>query len=116
MTISLMATKLQAAMAIEGKFSEEGLNAMSNNEDLLTQIANNVVEGMSQSVDVDVFSKGKINSTQIKEENKIRLIDSPPPKPIQTLLERKKKEKTKLRFVTQTDEDSLSLSSVLAAM
>ena len=116
MTISLMATKLQAAMAIEGKFSEEGLNAMSNNEDLLTQIANNVVEGMSQSVDVDVFSKGKINSTQIKEENKTRLIDSPPPKPIQTLLERKKKEKTKLRFVTQPDEDSLSLSSVLAAM
>ena len=116
MTISLMATKLQAAMAIEGKFSEEGLNAMSNNEDLLTQIANNVVEGMSQSVDIDVFSKGKINSTQIKEENKTRLIDSPPPKPIQTLLERKKKEKTKLRFVTQTDEDSLSLSSVLAAI
>ena len=34
-----MATKLQASMAIEGKFSEEGLNAMSNNEDLLTQIA-----------------------------------------------------------------------------
>ena len=53
--ISLMATKLQAAMAIEGKFSEEGLRAMSNNEDLLTQIANNVVEGIKDTVNEDIF-------------------------------------------------------------
>src|SRR5699024_1908151 len=44
--LSLMATKLQASQAIEGKFSEEGLHAMSNNEDLLTQIANSVVQGI----------------------------------------------------------------------
>lgn len=54
-SLSLMATKLQAAMAIEGKFSEEGLRAMSNNEDLLTQIANNVVEGIKDTVNEDVF-------------------------------------------------------------
>lgn len=54
-TMSLMATKLQAAMAIEGKFSEEGLRAMSNNEDLLTQIANNVVEGIKDTVNQDIF-------------------------------------------------------------
>lgn len=53
--LSLMATKLQAAMAIEGKFSEEGLRAMSQNEDLLTQIANNVVEGIKDYVDEDIF-------------------------------------------------------------
>lgn len=53
--LSLMATKLQAAMAIEGKFSEEGLRAMSNNEDLLTQIANNVVEGIKDTVSEDIF-------------------------------------------------------------
>ncbi len=53
--LSLMATKLQAAMAIEGKFSEEGLRAMSNNEDLLTQIANNVVEGIKDTVNEDIF-------------------------------------------------------------
>lgn len=53
--LSLMATKLQAAMAIEGKFSEEGLRAMSNNEDLLTQIANNVVEGIKDTVNQDIF-------------------------------------------------------------
>lgn len=53
--LSLMATKLQAAMAIEGKFSEEGLRAMSNNEDLLTQIANNVVEGIKDTVNENIF-------------------------------------------------------------
>ncbi|MCY7865952.1 SNF2-related protein [Bacillus spizizenii] len=57
--LSLMATKLQASQAIEGKFSEEGLHAMSNNEDLLTQIANSVVEGIRHTVDVDVFGKAK---------------------------------------------------------
>ena len=54
--ISLMATKLQAAMALEGKFSEEGLRAMSNNEDLLTQIANSVVEGIKNSVETTNFT------------------------------------------------------------
>jgi superfamily II DNA or RNA helicase len=53
--LSLMATKLQASMAIEGKFSEEGLRAMSNNEDLLTQIANSVVEGIKDTVQVQSF-------------------------------------------------------------
>lgn len=53
--LSLMATKLQASMAIEGKFSEEGLRAMSNNEDLLTQIANSVVEGIKHTVATQVF-------------------------------------------------------------
>lgn len=53
--LSLMATKLQASMAIEGKFSEEGLRAMSNNEDLLTQIASSVVQGIEQTVQVQTF-------------------------------------------------------------
>lgn len=65
--LSLMATKLQAAMSIEGKFSEEGLNAMSNNEDLLTQIANSVVEGIKHSVDVQVFQKTSIVSQREAE-------------------------------------------------
>ena len=46
LALSLMATKLQAAMAIEGKFSEDGLNAMSNNEDILTQLAASVADGI----------------------------------------------------------------------
>ena len=66
-TLSLMATKLQAAMALEGKFSEEGLRAMSNNEDLLTQIANNVVEGIKDTVNQDIFkATAFVKSTQVK--------------------------------------------------
>lgn len=62
--LSLMATKLQASMAIEGKFSEEGLQAMSNNEDLLTQIANSVVSGIRHTVQANSFNYNN-NGTQI---------------------------------------------------
>ena len=68
--LSLMATKLQAAMAIEGKFSEEGLRAMSNNEDLLTQIANNVVEGIKDTVNQEIF---KASAFIRSDETKNRL-------------------------------------------
>ena len=63
-TLSLMATKLQASMAIEGKFSEEGLNAMSNNEDLLTQVASSVTEGIKEAVDVQVFEQTSVSNTK----------------------------------------------------
>ncbi len=79
--LSLMATKLQASMAIEGKFSEEGLNALSNNEDIFTQIASSVTEGIRDAVDVQVFqklskkSKDKTNKDDISsEENTIRTL------------------------------------------
>lgn len=66
--LSLMATKLQASQAIEGKFSEEGLHAMSNNEDLLTQIANSVVSGIRSIVDIDVFGANTHKSVLSKED------------------------------------------------
>lgn len=62
--ISLMATKLQASMALEGKFSEEGLRAMSNNEDMLTQIANSVVEGIKDTVDENIFAASKFMKSE----------------------------------------------------
>lgn len=55
--LSLMATKLQASMAIEGKFSEEGLQALSENEDLLTQIANSIVSGIKYKVNDNCFKQ-----------------------------------------------------------
>ena len=61
-----MATKLQASMALEGKFSEEGLRAMSNNEDVLTQIANSVVEGIKDTVDENVFAAAKFMKSERK--------------------------------------------------
>lgn len=54
--MSLMASKLQASMALEGKFSEEGLRAMADNEDLLSQIASSVVEGIKHTVEAEVFT------------------------------------------------------------
>lgn len=53
--ISLMANKLQAAMAIEGKFSEEGLNAMSENDTLLTQLANNLTKNIDVKLEEGAF-------------------------------------------------------------
>ena len=65
--MSLMATKLQAALAIEGEFSEEGLTAMSNNEDVLTQIASSVVQGISMTVDATIFTK--VTASEVRETN-----------------------------------------------
>lgn len=80
--LSLMATKLQASMAIEGKFSEEGLRAMSNNEDLLTQIANNVVEGIKDTVQINTFSSVQASerehdNTRCRTPMKYLLIERP---------------------------------------
>ena len=62
--ISLMATKLQAAQTLEGNFSEEGLKAMSQNDDVLTQIANNVVNDIKTVVDLDAFKSAR----QVKKQ------------------------------------------------
>ena len=69
--LSLMATKLQASMAIEGKFSEEGLRAMANNEDLLTQVANSVVEGIKDTVQINTFVSQE-STERIHETNRER--------------------------------------------
>ena len=71
--MALMATKLQAAQTIEGNFSEEGLKAMSNNEDMLTQIANNVVNDIKQVVDMEAFKSSKYvkeQSNTVREHDK----------------------------------------------
>jgi len=70
--LSLMATKLQASMAIEGKFSEEGLRAMSNNEDLLTQIANSVVNGIKETINAGAFQSVKHN-TEYRTKRSMRV-------------------------------------------
>jgi hypothetical protein len=42
----LMGSKLQASLAIEGKFSEEGLLAMTQGEDMTTAMAKALVDGL----------------------------------------------------------------------
>lgn len=75
--LSLMATKLQAAMSIEGKFSEEGLNALSNNEDILTKIAASVADGIKDTLDAQVFTKTKVESAVRDIQDNERMIDIP---------------------------------------
>ena len=72
--LALMASKLQASKAIEGKFSEEGLHALSNSEDLLTQIANSIVQGIEHTVTVDLFNK-VTNVSKEEDPDEILLAD-----------------------------------------
>ena len=53
--IALMANKLQAAMAIEGKFTEEGLNAMGDTDSILTQLANNLTKDIDMKISSGTF-------------------------------------------------------------
>ena len=70
--VSLMANKLQAAMAIEGKFSEEGLNAMSENDTLLTQLANNLTKNIEVKLNDGAFDfhtiKAQTSGNRFKEK------------------------------------------------
>lgn len=76
--LSLMASKLQASMAIEGKFTEEGLNAMSNNDDILNQIAMSVTDGIKDTVDVTTFTKVTSESqARVAREQQEKLINIP---------------------------------------
>ena len=72
--LSLMANKLEASMAIEGKFSEEGLQALSNNDDILMRIANSVANGIREEVQAKSFEKfshsGSEEGVDKKEEKK----------------------------------------------
>lgn len=70
--VKLMASKLQASMALEGKFSEEGLRAMSNNEDMLTKVAGSVVDGIKETVDKEIFASAKFMKAE-KRRNRVHL-------------------------------------------
>jgi hypothetical protein len=45
--MQLMGKKMEASLAIEGKFSEEGLLAMTSGEDMTTALAKTLMEGIS---------------------------------------------------------------------
>ena len=77
--LSLMANKLKAAMAIEGKFSEEGMAALANNDDILTQIASSVTNDIKETVDVKGFEKLSKRNRQDNERRaaETHLIDAP---------------------------------------
>lgn len=69
--LSLMATKLKAALAIEGNFGEEGLRAMSENESLLAEITSNVANNIRKKVEANSMTT-HIKKTIVSDEQLTR--------------------------------------------
>ena len=82
--LRLMASKLSAATTIEGNISEEGLAAMSDCEDLTTQLAKELVSGLKENVNdlSESFRKmailGHRQDEQEKAQKVIPVIAAPP--------------------------------------
>jgi SNF2 family DNA or RNA helicase len=90
--LQLMGSKLEASLAIEGKFSEEGLLAMTAGEDMTTAMAKTLVEGLDVEGIEHMWSK--LNERNIstpreeKVENKLFYVN-----PTYFLKKRKRKKK-----------------------
>jgi hypothetical protein len=75
-----LGSKLEAALAIEGKFSEEGLMAMTAGEDMTTAMAKALVEGLDVAGVEQIWSKlngqNTVSTTEEQPiENKLFYID-----------------------------------------
>jgi hypothetical protein len=55
--MQLMGSKLEASLAIEGKFSQDGLLAMTQGEDMATEMARALTEGLEVEGVEQVWSK-----------------------------------------------------------
>jgi len=55
--MQLMGSKLEASLAIEGKFSQEGLLAMTQGEDMTTALARALADGLEGEGVEQVWSK-----------------------------------------------------------
>jgi SNF2 family DNA or RNA helicase len=62
--LQLMGSKMEASLAIEGKFSEEGLLAMTQGEDMTTAMAKALVNGLDVEGAEQIWKK--INEANIK--------------------------------------------------
>ena len=82
-----MASKLSAATVIEGNISEEGLAAMSDCEDLTTQLAKELMSGLKENVDelADSFKKmailGNREQKATEESEQTASVAAEQPKP-----------------------------------
>jgi superfamily II DNA or RNA helicase len=67
--LQLMGSKMEASLAIEGKFSEEGLLAMTQGEDMSTALAKALVDGLDVEGAEDIWRK--INEKNAEMTGKI---------------------------------------------
>lgn len=77
--LQLIGSKLEVSLAIEGKFSEEGLLAMTAGEDMTTAMAKALVDGLDVDGVEKIWSKlNEKNVSSLKEEkveNKLFYVD-----------------------------------------
>ncbi|MGB9886476.1 MAG: helicase-related protein [Moorellales bacterium] len=69
--LRLMGRKLQAALAVEGKFSAEGLLALAEGTDMLVELARTLVSGME---DLESAEKLWRSTTPAQKDRMVRLI------------------------------------------
>ena len=67
--MQLMGSKLEASLAIEGKFSGEGLLAMTQGEDMTTTLARTLVEGLEGQRVEEIWSHlSRVSADEGKRE------------------------------------------------
>ena len=106
--LRLMASKLSAATVIEGNISEEGLAAMSDCEDLTTQLAKELVSGLKENVEElsSSFKKMAIirNRAEMNKTSKTVITVQEQPAPAQQVVE--VPAKTPIPHIIQTKTNS----------
>lgn len=104
-TLRLMASKLAAATMIEGQLSEEGLAAMSQNQDMTTQLAKDLASGIKESVEdlTATFKKMAIRNERKKDKPTLKVIKPEVPKLPEPVPE------------TATEDKQLTLFDLLAS-
>jgi len=80
--LQLMGSKMEASLAIEGKFSEEGLMAMAQGEDMSTALAKALVEGINVEGAEDIWRNINLKNAEmtgktVDEKDEVDIPDSP---------------------------------------
>ena len=63
--LQLMGSKMEASLALEGRFSEEGLLAMTQGEDMNTALAKALIEGMDVEGAEDIWRKINLKNAEM---------------------------------------------------
>jgi SNF2 family DNA or RNA helicase len=95
--LQLMGSKMEASLAIEGKFSEEGLLAMTQGEDMTTAMAKALVEGLDVEGAEQIWKKLNQANTKAKPRRE-EPVEPEPGKPTLTP-EEKEEDPDKVVFV-----------------
>ena len=108
--LKLMASKLAAAGMIEGNFSEEGLSAMSEIQDMTTQMAKELMLGIQDSVEDLAASFKKMAILHTEEAGAEITSPVEVPKPTAIVIQTTKTRRKKV----QVDENQLSFFDLVA--